>query len=90
MSGRKTSFKTAPMMERYCLIDEYVRDCLAICVQRRLNSQIMEEVLFELFLHQGPLEHIRSDNGPEFIATALKDWLGRIGVKTLYVTPALP
>ena len=71
-----------------CVIDEYTRECLAIRVERRLNSKIVEEVLFDLFLQHGPPEHIRSDNGPEFIATALREWLGRIGVKTLYITPA--
>ena len=73
-----------------CVIDEYTRECLAIRVERRLNSKIVEEVLFELFLQHGPPEHIRSDNGPEFIATALREWLDRIGVKTLYITPASP
>ena len=73
-----------------CVIDEYTRECLAIRVERKLNSQIVEEVLFELFLQHGSPEHIRSDNGPEFIATALRDWLGLIGVKTLYITSASP
>ena len=73
-----------------CVIDECTRECLAIRVERRLNSKIVEEVLFELFLQHGPPEHIRSDNGPEFIAKALREWLGRIGVKTLYITPASP
>jgi len=67
-----------------CVIDEHTRECLAIRVERRLNSKIVEEVLFELFLQHGPPEHIRSDNGPEFIAAALREWLGRIGVKTLW------
>ena len=50
----------------------------------------MLETLAELFLEHGPPEHIRSDNGPESIATALRDWLGRIGVKTLYIEPGSP
>lgn len=73
-----------------CVIDKYTRECLAIRVERRLNSQIVEEVLFELFLRRGPPEHLRFDNGPEFIAITLRGWLGRISVKTLYITPASP
>jgi putative transposase len=45
------------------------------------------DALGELFVRHGAPEHIRSDNGPEFIATALRDWLQRIGVKTLYIEP---
>ncbi len=46
--------------------------------------------LAELFVLRGPPANIRSDNGPEFIATAVRKWLGRIGVTTLYITPASP
>ena len=46
--------------------------------------------LGELFVRHGPPEHIRSDNGPEFIATALREWLGRLGTKTLYIEPGSP
>ena len=73
-----------------CVIDEHTRECLAIRVERRLNAQIVLEVLAELFLEHGPPEHIRSDNGPEFVATALREWLGRLGVKTLYIEPGSP
>ncbi|WP_241767061.1 IS3 family transposase [Hyphomonas oceanitis] len=73
-----------------CVIDEFTRECLAISVARRLNSRDVLDTLGELFVQHGAPEHIRSDNGPEFIATALRDWLGRIGVKTLYITPASP
>ena len=73
-----------------CVIDEHTRECLAIRVERRLNAQVVLEVLAELFLEHGPPEHIRSDNGPEFIAIALRDWLGRLGVKTLYIAPGSP
>lgn len=73
-----------------CVIDEYTRECLAIRVERKLNSRDVLDTLGELFVHYGPPEHIRSDNGPEFIATALRDWLGRIGVKTLYIEPGSP
>ena len=73
-----------------CVIDEYTRECLAIRVERRLNSRDVLDVLGELFVRHGAPEHIRSDNGPEFIAIALREWLQRIGVETLYITPASP
>jgi putative transposase len=47
-------------------------------------------ILAELFIFHSPPAHIRSDNGPEFIATAVQDWLAQIGVQTLYITPGSP
>jgi len=73
-----------------CIIDEFTRECLAIRVERRLNSRDVLDELGELFVRHGPPEHIRSDNGPEFIATALREWLGRLGTKTLYIEPGSP
>ncbi len=73
-----------------CVIDEYTRECLAIRVKRKLNSRDVLDTLGELFVRHGAPKHIRSDNGPEFIATALRDWLERIGVKTLYIEPGSP
>ena len=73
-----------------CIIDEFTRECLSICAERKLNSQSVLEELSKLFLIHGPPEHIRSDNGPEFIATAVREWLGRLGVKTLYIEPGSP
>lgn len=73
-----------------CVIDEYSRECLAIRVERKLNSKLVLETLADLFIEHGPPEHIRSDNGPEFIATALREWLGRLDVKTLYIAPGSP
>jgi transposase InsO family protein len=72
------------------VIDEHTRECLAIEVDRRLNAQRVLETLAELFVKHGPPEHIRSDNGPEFIAVALRDWLARLSVKTLYIEPGSP
>ncbi len=72
------------------VIDEYNRECLAIHVQRQLKSDDVLSVLTELFTRHGPPAHIRSDNGAEFTATAVRDWLGRIGVKTLYIEPGSP
>ncbi|MEO1406539.1 MAG: IS3 family transposase, partial [Pseudomonadota bacterium] len=73
-----------------CVIDEFTRECVAIRVERQLNSRDVIDTLGELFVTHGPPEHIRSDNGPEFIAIALREWLGRLNVKTLYIEPGSP
>ena len=72
------------------VIDEYSRESLAIVVARKINSDDVLHCLTELFVTHGPPEHIRSDNGPEFTAKAVKNWLGRIGVKTLFIEPGSP
>jgi len=72
------------------VIDEHSRQCLAIHVQRKLRSDDVLAILTELFQRHGPPDHIRSDNGAEFTAHAVRDWLGRIGVKTLYIEPGSP
>jgi len=72
------------------VIEEYTRECLAIHVRRKLNSQDVLYVLSKLFLQHGPPQHIRSDNGPEFVAKAVRHWLGRLQVKTLFITPGSP
>jgi transposase InsO family protein len=73
-----------------CVIDEFTRECLAIRVERKLNSRDVLDTLGELFVEHGPPEHIRSDNGPEFIATALREWLENLNVRTLYIEPGSP
>jgi len=72
------------------IIDEFSRESLAIHIRRKLNSQDVLHVLGKLFLRHGPPEHIRSDNGPEFVADAVREWLGRLNVKTLYIEPGSP
>jgi len=72
------------------LIDEYTRECLSIDVARRLDSESVLCRLATLFVERGVPEHIRSDNGPEFTAQAVREWLGRVGVKTLYIEPGAP
>jgi transposase InsO family protein len=72
------------------LVDESTRECLAIDVERRLSSEDVMARLTELFVFRGIPEHIRSDNGSEFTATAVREWLGRLGVKTLYIEPGSP
>jgi putative transposase len=72
------------------VIDEFTRRCLAIVVARRLRSDDVLQCLTDLFVAHGPPEHIRSDNGPEFVARNVRSWLDRIGVKTLYIEPGSP
>ena len=72
------------------IIDEYTRECLAMLVARHITSGDVIEQLYELFLLRGVPEHIRSDNGPEFTAKAVRKWLNRIGVKTLFIEPGSP
>lgn len=72
------------------IIDEYSRECLAILVRRQITSQDVIDVLFELFIFRGIPEYIRSDNGPEFTAKAVRSWLERLGVKTLFIEPGSP
>jgi transposase InsO family protein len=72
------------------VIDEYTRECLAILVARQLKSDDVLYLLAELFVERNAPDHIRSDNGPEFTATAVREWLGKVGVKTLFITPGSP
>ena len=72
------------------ILDEHTRECLAIVVKRRLDSEDVLEILEQLFVERGVPEHIRSDNGPEFTAHAVRDWLREIGVKTLFIEPGSP
>jgi len=72
------------------LVDEYTRECLAIDVERRLDSENVLECLEALFVSRGTPEFIRSDNGAEFTAKAVREWLARVNVKTLYIAPGSP
>ena len=69
------------------LIDEFSRECLAIRVDRRLRSTEVIDVLSDLFSCSGVPDHIRSDNGPEFIAKAVREWIAAVGAKTAYIEP---
>ena len=73
-----------------CIIDEFTREALAIRVARRLNSTDVIEALCDLFIVRGIPAHIRSDNGPEFIAAALREWIAAVGAKTAYIEPGSP
>ncbi len=72
------------------IIDEYTRECLSIKVARKITAQNVLEELFDLIVQRGVPEHIRSDNGPEFTAKAVREWLNRIGVSTLFIEPGSP
>ena len=72
------------------LVDEYTRECLAIDVARKLTSDDVLERLAWLMATRGVPAHIRSDNGPEFTATVVREWLGKVGVKTLFIEPGSP
>jgi putative transposase len=72
------------------VIDEYSRECLAIRTERRQNQETVLETLVDLFLLHGPPDHIRSDNGAEFTATAVREWLHRLDVQTLFIEPGSP
>ena len=72
------------------VIDEFTRECLALPTARRLRSNDILACLTDLFSRHGPPDHIRSDNGPEFVATAVRDWLGKVGITTLYIEPGSP
>jgi putative transposase len=72
------------------VIDEFTRECHAIEVGRSLTAEDVIATLSYLFQVHGEPEFIRSDNGPEFIATAVKQWLAASGVQTLYVAPGSP
>jgi len=72
------------------IIDEYTRECLAMLIARKTKNQDVIDLLFQLFILRGIPGHIRSDNGPEFTAKAIRKWLNRLGVKTLYIEPGSP
>lgn len=72
------------------LIDEFTRECLAIRVARSINAREVIETLADVMLHRGIPQHIRSDNGPEFTAKVIRQWLASIGTKTLYIEPGSP
>ena len=72
------------------VIDEYSRECLAILVARRLRSDDVLHLLTDWFTDRGPPDHIRSDNGSGFTAKAVRSWLARIGVRTLFIAPGSP
>ncbi len=72
------------------IIDEYTRRCLAIVVRRRFTAGHVVETLADLMTLHGVPEHIRSDQGPEFVARAVQEWIGKVGAQTAYIEKASP
>jgi putative transposase len=72
------------------VVDEFTRECLAIRVARQLKAADVIDVLADLFITRGVPAHIRSDNGPEFAAIAVKGWITGVGAKTAYIEPGSP
>jgi len=72
------------------ILDEFTHECLAIRIDRKLNSTDVIDMLSDLFILRGVPGHIRSDNGPEFIARAVQDWIAAVGARTAYIAPGSP
>jgi putative transposase len=73
-----------------CVIDEFTREALAIRVKRRLNSIDVLETLADLMITRGLPAFVRSDNGPEFVAITLREWITAVGAQTAYIEPGSP
>ena len=72
------------------ILDEHSRECLAIRVKRKLNATEVIDALSDLFILRGTPAFIRSDNGPEFVAEAVRRWIAAVGAKTAYIEPGSP
>ncbi|RZI65135.1 MAG: IS3 family transposase [Pseudomonas sp.] len=72
------------------VIDEFTRECIAIRIDRKLKSTDVIDVLSDLFILRGVPGHVRSDNGPEFIAKAVREWITAVGAKTAFIEPGSP
>jgi len=72
------------------VLDEFTHESLAIRVERRLKATDVIDVLSDLFLLRGVPGHIRSDNGPEFVAASVRDWIAAVGASTAYIAPGSP
>jgi len=87
LSARTSDSRPLKMLT---VMDEYTRECLSIDVARRLKSDNVLERLMDLFIRRGIPEHLRSDNGSEFTAKTVREWLSRLDVRTLYIEPGSP
>ena len=72
------------------VIDEFTRECLAIRIGRKLKAVDVIDTLSDLFILRGVPGHIRSDNGPEFVARAVREWIAAVGARTAYIMPGSP
>ena len=81
---------TGQPLKWLAITDEYTRECLALEVARSITAETVVDVLTNLFLTRGVPGHIRSDNGPEFIAKAIGRHAERTGLEMLYIEPGSP
>ena len=72
------------------VLDEYTRQALGVAVATIMGAEEVLEALYPLLLRHGRPEYIRSDNGPEFIAQAMQDWLTRLDIKPIRIYPGSP
>jgi transposase InsO family protein len=72
------------------VLDEFTRECLAVRVARKLGSADVIDVLADLFIARGAPAHVRSDNGPELVAKAVRGWIGGVGAKAAFIEPGSP
>jgi transposase InsO family protein len=72
------------------VVDEFTHECIKIRIARRLRAVDVIDVLSDLFILRGVPGHVRSNNGPEFIAKAVQDWIAAVGAKTAYIAPGSP
>ena len=85
ISGPTTSSRIAPTTGGSTACSTFTRECLAIRVNRKLRSTDVIDALSDLFILRGIPGHIRSDNGPEFVAMAVREWIAAVGAKTAYI-----
>jgi transposase InsO family protein len=81
---------TGTTLKWLSIVDEHGRECLALKVDRSITSEDVINTLAELFAMRGVPQAIRSDNGPEFVSKAIREWLERLKIRTLYVAPGSP
>ena len=72
------------------ILDEFSRECLSIRVKQKLNSTDVIDALIDLFILRGPPAFVRSNNGPEFVTRAVRDWITAVGTKTAFIEPGSP
>jgi putative transposase len=72
------------------VLDEFTHECLAIRIARRLKAADVIDLLSDLFILRGVPGHVRSDNGPEFVAKAVQGSITAVGAKTAYIAPGSP
>lgn len=72
------------------ILDEYSRECLAIRVEKSITAERVIETLVPLFRERGAPTYLRSDNGPEFVAQAVREWLSNVNCQTWFIEPGSP